>query len=158
MISARTKPIRRAFVPAHPRTTEASRDVRRDPADLAATLRDLAARAHRAVRAAARCRPRPPTPSASWPSCTRRSSNSSVPSTVKPRETWSRTSRPSAARSNRGWAECVYARCSGAPERELSARTLGWLTVWEREAPPAIGSGDGTPSDKGIPAQPVVSL
>jgi hypothetical protein len=52
MISAQTKPIRRATIPAPTRTAEASRDVRRDPAELAATLRDLAARAHRAVRAA----------------------------------------------------------------------------------------------------------
>jgi hypothetical protein len=51
MISARTKPIRRAFSPAHTRSAEASRDVRHDPAELAVTLRDLATRAHRAVRA-----------------------------------------------------------------------------------------------------------
>jgi hypothetical protein len=50
MISARTKPIRRAFVPAHTRVAEARLDVRHDPADLAVMLRDLAARAHRAVR------------------------------------------------------------------------------------------------------------
>ena len=46
-----SKPIRRAFSPAHTRSAEASRDVRHDPAELAVTLRDLATRAHRAVRA-----------------------------------------------------------------------------------------------------------
>ena len=50
MISARTKPIRRAFSPAHTRSAEESRDARHDPAGLGAALRDVAARAHRAVR------------------------------------------------------------------------------------------------------------
>ena len=51
MTSTLSKPIRRAFTPAHTRSAEASRDVRHDPAELAVALRDLATRAHRAVRA-----------------------------------------------------------------------------------------------------------
>ena len=55
MISARPRPIRRVTVPTSipTRLPEASRDVavRRDPADLATALRDVAARAHRGVRA-----------------------------------------------------------------------------------------------------------
>jgi hypothetical protein len=53
MICTPTKPIRRAPIPAPARTTdtEGSRDIRHDPAVLGATLRDIAARAHRAVRA-----------------------------------------------------------------------------------------------------------
>jgi hypothetical protein len=49
MISTQPKPIRR--IPVRARVADESRDDRHDPADLAATLRDLAARAHRAVRA-----------------------------------------------------------------------------------------------------------
>lgn len=51
MITARPRPIRRIPAPMSSRTDERARDLRPDPADLAATLRDLAARAHRAVRA-----------------------------------------------------------------------------------------------------------
>jgi hypothetical protein len=50
MISTRTKLSRRP--PRPPHGGEASRDVRHDPAGLSARLRELAARAHRAVRAA----------------------------------------------------------------------------------------------------------
>ena len=50
MIATPTKPIRRAYAPAHVRAVEGSRDARYDPAGLGAALRDLAARAHRAVR------------------------------------------------------------------------------------------------------------
>jgi hypothetical protein len=46
MITARAKPTRR---PLRPQPTG---EIRHDPAGLSATLRDLAARAHRAVRAA----------------------------------------------------------------------------------------------------------
>jgi hypothetical protein len=46
MISTRAKPTRRTFRP-HPET-----EVRHDPAGLSMTLRELAASAHRAVRAA----------------------------------------------------------------------------------------------------------
>jgi hypothetical protein len=51
MITTPTKPIRRA--PAPTRADEPTREIGRphDPADLAATLRDLAVRAHRAARA-----------------------------------------------------------------------------------------------------------
>ena len=45
-----------------------------------------------------------------------------------------------------------------AAREELVRRTPGCLTVWEMEAPPAIGSGDGAPSYKGNPARPVVFL
>jgi hypothetical protein len=50
MIATPTKPIRRAYAPAHVRAVEGSRDARDDPAGLGAALRDLAARAHRAAR------------------------------------------------------------------------------------------------------------
>jgi hypothetical protein len=50
MTSTRAKPIRRAHAPVHTRAIEESRDVRHDPADLGAALRDLATRAHRAAR------------------------------------------------------------------------------------------------------------
>ena len=51
MTSTQAKPIRRAHASVHARAIEGSRDVRHDPAGLGMTLRDLAARAHRAVRA-----------------------------------------------------------------------------------------------------------
>lgn len=51
MLTARLKTIRRIPAPMSSRTDEGSRDHRPDPADLAATLRDLTGRAHRAVRA-----------------------------------------------------------------------------------------------------------
>ena len=59
MISTPTRPIRRAYIPARNTVTarhdgegaEALRTPDRDPAALAATLRDLAVRAHRAARA-----------------------------------------------------------------------------------------------------------
>ena len=51
MISTRSRPIRRIPAPVHARAAEAGREIGHDPADIAATLRDLAARAHRAVRA-----------------------------------------------------------------------------------------------------------
>jgi len=57
MTSIRAKPARRtAFSPW---VGEASRDVRHDPAGLIATLRELAVRAHRAVRAAESSATRP---------------------------------------------------------------------------------------------------
>lgn len=51
MITARPKPIRRIPAPIDVRPAEGSRGVGPDPADLATTLRDMTARAHRAVRA-----------------------------------------------------------------------------------------------------------
>jgi hypothetical protein len=51
MTSTRAKPIRRIQAPVHARAVEGSRDVPHDPAGLGATLREVAARAHRAVRA-----------------------------------------------------------------------------------------------------------
>ena len=51
MTSTRAKPIRRGHAPVPARGIEGSRDVRHDPAGLGATLRDLASRAHCAVRA-----------------------------------------------------------------------------------------------------------
>ena len=51
MTSTRAKPIRRAHASVHARAIEGNRDVRHDPAGLGATLRDLASRAHGAVRA-----------------------------------------------------------------------------------------------------------
>ena len=50
MISTRAKPTRRPVRP-HP-GGEASHDIRHDPAGVGARLRELAGRAHRAVRAA----------------------------------------------------------------------------------------------------------
>jgi hypothetical protein len=51
MTTTRAMPIRRVPVPVPSRAIEGNRDVRLDPATLGATLRDVAARAHRAVRA-----------------------------------------------------------------------------------------------------------
>jgi hypothetical protein len=51
MTSTRAKPVRRTQAPIHARAIEGSRDVPHDPAGLGATLREVAARAHRAVRA-----------------------------------------------------------------------------------------------------------
>jgi hypothetical protein len=51
MIATPTKPIRRAYAPASARAVEGSRAARCEPADFGAALRDVAARAHRAVRA-----------------------------------------------------------------------------------------------------------
>ncbi len=51
MISTPTRPIRRAYVPAHARAVEEGRDTRYDPAGFGAALREIAVRAHRAVRA-----------------------------------------------------------------------------------------------------------
>ncbi len=50
MISIRAKPTRRTAIP--PWGGESSHDVRHDPIGLSATLRELAVRAHHAVRAA----------------------------------------------------------------------------------------------------------
>jgi len=54
MISTRAKPTRRTSLPPH--AGEKRRDLRHDPAGLSATLRDLALRSHRAVRAATTAR------------------------------------------------------------------------------------------------------
>ena len=51
MTSTRAKPIHRDHAAVHARAIERRRDVRYDPAGLGATLRDLASRAHCAVRA-----------------------------------------------------------------------------------------------------------
>jgi hypothetical protein len=51
MISTRAKPIRRTHAPVQARAIEGSGDAPHDPAGLGATLRELAVRAHRAVRA-----------------------------------------------------------------------------------------------------------
>jgi hypothetical protein len=51
MTSTRAKPIRRIPAPVRPRGSEGNRDSRHNPANLGATLRDVAVRAHRAVRA-----------------------------------------------------------------------------------------------------------
>jgi hypothetical protein len=51
MIATPTRPIRRVYAPVHGRAIEGSRVACYDPADLGAALRDVAARAHRAVRA-----------------------------------------------------------------------------------------------------------
>jgi hypothetical protein len=51
MTSTRAKPIRRTHAPVHARAIEGSCEVPYDPAGLGATLRELAVRAHRAVRA-----------------------------------------------------------------------------------------------------------
>jgi hypothetical protein len=51
IMTTRLKPIRRIPAPMSSRSDEGSRDLRPDPADLAATLRDLTTCAHRAVRA-----------------------------------------------------------------------------------------------------------
>ena len=51
MIATPTKPIRRAYAPVHGRAVEGSRIACYDPADFGAALRDVAVRAHRAVRA-----------------------------------------------------------------------------------------------------------
>jgi hypothetical protein len=51
MIATPTKPIRRAYAPVHGRAVEGGRVAGYDPADFGAALRDVAVRAHRAVRA-----------------------------------------------------------------------------------------------------------
>jgi hypothetical protein len=51
MIATLAEPIRRAQAPAAGRAIEGNRDVPHDPAGFGAALREIAARAHRAVRA-----------------------------------------------------------------------------------------------------------